>query len=149
MWGNVHNRGRTHVAARRQNRTLLELGLRRCWGVEAGVLLTPVTQVRRKGEVSFVGVSTGMNSLIRPALYGAWHGIHNLTRLGSSGEGYHHVVGPICETGDVLGRDRLLPPTSSGDVLLIENCGAYGAVMSSSYNRRAPATEVVLPIDPV
>jgi diaminopimelate decarboxylase/aspartate kinase len=54
------------------------------------------------------------------------------------------VVGPICETGDVLGRDRLLPETAPGDVLLVENCGAYGRVMSSSYNLRPPAEEVVL-----
>ena len=110
----------------------------------AGVLLAPVTQVRRKGEVTFVGVATGMNSLLRPALYGAWHGIHNLTRLSDPPVGYQHVVGPICETGDILGRDRLLPMTEPDDVLLIENCGAYGRVMSSSYNSRAPAEEIVL-----
>ncbi|MCB9462171.1 MAG: aspartate kinase [Candidatus Eisenbacteria bacterium] len=111
---------------------------------EAGVLLVKVTQVRQKGGVRFVGVATGMNSLLRPALYGAWHAIHNLSRLGDAPTGYAHVVGPICETGDVLGRDRLLPETRPGDVLLIENCGAYGAVMSSQYNLRAPAGELVL-----
>jgi len=110
----------------------------------AGVLLTPVTQVRMKGEVRFVGLATGMNSLLRPALYGSWHSIHNLTRIDSPGSGYQHIVGPICETGDILGRDRLLPDTSPGDILLIENCGAYGRVMSSSYNQRPPAAEVVL-----
>ncbi len=109
---------------------------------EAGVLLAPVTQVRVKGGVRFVGLATGMNSLIRPALYGAWHGIHSLTRLGHSPEGYAHVVGPICESSDVLGRDRLLPACLPGDVLLIENAGAYGAVMGSSYNARPPAEEV-------
>jgi len=111
---------------------------------EGGVLLAPVTQVRSKGPVRFVGVSTGMNSLLRPALYGAWHGIHNLTRLGADDVGYHHVVGPICETGDILGRDRLLPATSPGDVMLIENAGAYGRVMASNYNLREPAAEIVL-----
>ncbi len=111
---------------------------------EAGVLLAPVTQVRTKGGARFVGLATGMNSLLRPALYGAWHAIHNLTRLDEPAPDYWHVVGPICETGDVLGRDRLLPPTRPGDVLLIENCGAYGAVMASHYNLRPPAEEVVL-----
>jgi len=111
---------------------------------EAGVLLCPVTQVRRKGEVLFVGVATGMNSLVRPALYGAWHGIHNLTRLDEDPAEYAHVVGPICESADVLGRDRRLPPTFPGDVLLIENAGAYGAAMASRYNLREPAQEVVL-----
>jgi diaminopimelate decarboxylase/aspartate kinase len=111
---------------------------------EAGVLLAPVTQVRNKAGTRFVGVATGMNSLLRPALYGAWHSIHNLTRLDEPARDYWHVVGPICETGDVLGRDRLLPPTVPGDVLLIENCGAYGAVMSSHYNLRPPAEEAVV-----
>jgi diaminopimelate decarboxylase/aspartate kinase len=111
---------------------------------EAGVLVAPVTQVRVKGGIRFVGVATGMNSLIRPALYGAWHGIHSLTRLGDPPEGYAHVVGPICESADVLGRDRLLPACAPGDVLLIENAGAYGAVMGSSYNARPPAEEVAL-----
>lgn len=110
----------------------------------AGVLLAPVTQVRRKGGVRYAGAATGMNSLIRPALYGAWHGIHNLTRLGAPPSGTWTVVGPICESGDVLGRDRLLPATEPGDVLLIENAGAYGAAMASRYNLRDPAEEVLL-----
>jgi diaminopimelate decarboxylase/aspartate kinase len=55
-----------------------------------------------------------------------------------------HVVGPLCESSDVLGRDRLLPPTEPGDVLLIDNAGAYGAVMASRYNLREPAEEVVV-----
>ena len=112
---------------------------------EAGVLLAPVTQVRNKGGVRFVGLATGMNSLIRPSLYGAWHGIHNLSRLDAPAAGSAHVVGPICETGDVLGHDRPLPETAPGDIFLIENCGAYGAVMSSRYNLRSPAGEHVLP----
>jgi diaminopimelate decarboxylase/aspartate kinase len=111
---------------------------------EAGVLVVPVTQVRSKAGIRFAGVATGMNSLIRPALYGAWHAIHNLSRPDEPPSGYWHVVGPICETGDVLGRDRLLPDTQPGDVLLIENAGAYGAVMSSRYNLREPAPEIVL-----
>lgn len=111
---------------------------------EAGVLLAPVTQVRHKGAVRFIGIATGMNSLIRPSLYGAWHGIHNLSRLEETPSGHAHVVGPICETGDILGRDRLMPPTEPGDIILIENCGAYGRVMSSSYNLRLPAKESVL-----
>ena len=111
---------------------------------QAGVLLAPVTQVRRKGGVNFAGVATGMNSLLRPALYGAWHAIHNLSRLNEPATDYYHVVGPICETTDVLGHDRWLPPVAPGDVLLIENAGAYGAVMSSAYNLRPPAAEVAL-----
>jgi diaminopimelate decarboxylase/aspartate kinase len=105
---------------------------------EAGVILARVTQIKGKGAVRYVGVATGMNSLIRPALYGSYHEIVNLTRLGDEPTERANVVGPICETGDTLGLDRLLPPTSEGDVLLIANAGAYGFVMSSRYNLREP-----------
>jgi len=108
----------------------------------AGVLLARVTQVKGKGEVQYLGVATGMNSLIRPALYGAYHEIVNLSRLDAPAEQVFDVVGPICESADVLGHDRMLPATSEGDVLLIANAGAYGRAMSSHYNLRAPAEEV-------
>jgi len=110
----------------------------------AGVLLAKVTQLKTKGDVHYVGVKTGMNSLIRPALYGAYHEIVNLTRLHEPRSLVAHVVGPVCETGDTLGYSRTLAPTQEGDVLLIATAGAYGRVMSSNYNLRAPATEVFL-----
>jgi len=110
----------------------------------AGVLLARVTQLKSKGEVRYIGVATGMNSLIRPALYGAYHEIVNLTRLGEPVEQLVNIVGPICESGDILGHDRLLPATREGDVLLISNAGAYGYVMSSHYNLRAPAPEMCI-----
>lgn len=110
---------------------------------EAGVLLARVTQLKGKGAMRYVGVATGMNSLIRPALYGAWHEIVNLTRIGEPATERCTVVGPICESGDVLGHDRLLPPCVEGDVLLIANAGAYGHVMGSQYNLRAPAPELL------
>ena len=111
---------------------------------QAGALLARVTQVKRKGEVTYVGLETGMNSLIRPPLYGAYHPIVNLSRLDEPLAWIAHVVGPICETGDILGRSRRLPPTAEGDVLLIANAGAYGRVMSSQYNLREPAGETLL-----
>ncbi len=110
----------------------------------AGVLLTRVTQTKGKGEMRYIGVGTGMNSLIRPALYGSYHEIVNLTRADVAPSETVTVVGPICETGDRLGSDRLLPPTEEGDVILIANAGAYGYVMSSQYNRREVAPEVVV-----
>ena len=110
----------------------------------AGVLIARVTQVKQKGDHAFVGVETGMNSLIRPALYGAWHEIVNLTRLHEPATQLADVVGPICETGDVLGHGRRLAPAREGDVLLVATAGAYGRVMSSHYNCRAPAEEVLL-----
>ena len=110
----------------------------------AGVLLARVTQLKAKSGVRFVGIATGMNSLIRPALYGAYHEIANLTRLDEPATELVNVVGPICESADVLGHDRLLPPTREGDVLLIAHAGAYGRTMSSEYNLRAPAEELFL-----
>lgn len=111
---------------------------------EAGVLLARVNQTKGKGEVRYAGLATGMNSLIRPALYGAYHEIVNLTRIGEPATELTQVVGPICETGDRLGVDRLLPPTREGDILLVATAGAYGQVMASRYNLREPAVEVVL-----
>jgi diaminopimelate decarboxylase/aspartate kinase len=111
---------------------------------EAGVLLAQVTQLKGKGEVQYVGVATGMNSLIRPALYGAHHEILNLTRIDQLATEVVNVVGPICESGDQLGLDRLLPPTREGDVLLIATAGAYGRAMSSTYNMREPAPEFLI-----
>jgi diaminopimelate decarboxylase/aspartate kinase len=110
----------------------------------AGVLLARVTQLKQKGDQGYVGVATGMNALIRPALYGAFHEIVNLSRLGETNVGSYDVVGPICETGDVLGHDRPLPATREGDVLLVANAGAYGRSMASSYNLRQPPEEIVL-----
>lgn len=110
----------------------------------AGVLLTRVTQTKGKAEMRYVGVGTGMNSLIRPALYGSYHEIVNLTRAGEPATETVTVVGPICETGDRLGSDRLLPPSSENDIILIANTGAYGYVMRLHYNRRADVAEVVI-----
>ena len=108
----------------------------------AGVLLATVTQIKEKGDVRYVGIDTGMNSLIRPALYGAHHEIVNLTRLEESADVTVSVVGPICESGDVLGAERRLPAaTREGDVLVISTTGAYGFAMASRYNLREPARE--------
>lgn len=107
----------------------------------AGVLLATVTQLKGKGDTAYVGVDTGMNSLIRPALYGAFHEIVNLSQYGAPAESCVNVVGPICESGDVLGTERMLPVTAEGDVLLFGNAGAYGYAMSSHYNLREPAAE--------
>ena len=111
---------------------------------KAGVLVALVTQLKGKGDVQYVGIATGMNSLIRPALYGAHHDIRNLTRLNEPMSHRVNVVGPICESADLLGADRWLPQTSEGDVILIATCGAYGRVMASNYNLRAPAPEFMI-----
>ncbi|MFZ5478558.1 MAG: bifunctional aspartate kinase/diaminopimelate decarboxylase [Myxococcota bacterium] len=110
----------------------------------AGVLLAGVTQLKEKAGRGFVGVDAGMNALVRPMLYGAWHEIVNLTRLGEPDALVADVVGPICESGDVLGAGRALPATREGDVLLVATAGAYGHAMASRYNLRLPPPEVLL-----
>jgi diaminopimelate decarboxylase/aspartate kinase len=136
----------TALLAVRQNRPGIAVWIEpgRYLVAAAGALIARVTQTKSKDDVRYVGIATGMNSLIRPALYGAWHEIVNLTRLDEPATEIVNVVGPICESADFLGHDRLLPPTREGDVLLIANAGAYGHAMSSRYNLREPAQEFVL-----
>ncbi len=112
---------------------------------DSGVILAKVTQCKEKGKVRFVGIETGMNSLIRPSLYGAYHEIVNLSRIQEEKTGYAHVVGPICESGDTLGYDRFLPDTFENDIILIANTGAYGYCMGSEYNLRPKAKELIIP----
>ena len=112
---------------------------------QAGVLLARVTQRKHKDRVNFIGVNTGMNSLIRPALYDSYHEIFNLSRLDETRETETvEVVGPICETADNFGHARRMPVSHEGDVILIAGAGAYGATMASHYNLRPPAQEMVL-----
>ena len=126
----------------RSERLWLEPG--RYLVAEAGVLVARVTQTKGKGRYHYIGIETGMNSLMRPALYGAHHEIVNLSRLDEPVTDLVTIVGPICESTDRLGVDRPLPASSEGDVLAILGAGAYGRVMSSHYNLREPAREVVL-----
>jgi diaminopimelate decarboxylase/aspartate kinase len=112
---------------------------------ECGVLLAHVTQVVEKQGIRRVGLDAGMNALMRPALYEAYHGIHNLSRLDEGGDTAFDVVGPICESGDVLGAQRMLPAaTREGDAVLVADAGAYGFVMANRYNLRALPREDVL-----
>ena len=109
---------------------------------QGGALLTRVTQIKKKGDQTFVGVDAGMNCLIRPALYGAYHTIVNLSRLNEPRTVQADIVGRICESGDILGSQLLVPESRPGDLFLVGNTGAYGRVMSSRYNMREPAPEL-------
>ena len=112
---------------------------------EAGVLLAHATQVVDKDGIRRVGLDAGMNALIRPALYDAWHDILNLSRLDAPTDGEFDVVGPICESSDVFGRRVKLPAaTAPGDAMLVADAGAYGYSMASEYNLRALPAEDVL-----
>jgi len=111
---------------------------------DAGVLLARVTQTKRKGVLEYLGCDAGMHALIRPALYDAWHEIANLSRLDAAADTLYQVVGPICESGDVLGSDRRLPRSEEDDVLLIAQTGAYGESMASHYNLRSLAETAII-----
>src|SRR5690606_5969931 len=112
---------------------------------EAGVLLLSATQVVEKDGVLRVGADAGMNALLRPALYDAYHDVANLIRLDAAADTEVDIVGPVCETGDVLARQRLLPAaTAEGDVLLVADAGAYGMAMANNYNLRALPVEDVI-----
>ena len=112
---------------------------------ECGALLAHVTQVVDKQGIRRVGLDAGMNALMRPALYEAYHGIHNLTRLDELSDTPCDVVGPICESGDVFGSQRMLPAaTREDDVVLVADAGAYGFVMANRYNLRALPREDVM-----
>lgn len=111
----------------------------------AGVLVTRVLYVKQGERKRFVIVDAGMNDLIRPVLYDAWHSIEPLHAVeNTAAVSPADVVGPICETADSFARQRLLPDLAPGDFLAIKSAGAYGAVMASSYNGRPPAPEVLV-----
>jgi diaminopimelate decarboxylase len=112
---------------------------------EAGVLVTRVIYVKRARDKTFLVVDAGMNDLIRPAMYDAWHGLRPVAepRAGAATEAVD-IVGPICESSDVFARARPLPPVEQGQLLVIENAGAYGRVMASCYNGRPLIPEVMV-----
>ena len=111
----------------------------------AGILLTRVLYRKDTGDKKFVVVDAGMNDLIRPALYDSYHEIRPVdeTRLGGPVENVD-VVGPVCESGDFLAKDRELAASEEGDLLAVMSAGAYGFVMSSNYNTRPRAVEVLV-----
>lgn len=109
----------------------------------AGLLLTTVLARKHSGGKEFVIVDAGMNDLVRPSHYHAYHDIVEVDAAGRP-ERTVDVVGPVCETGDFLALDRPLPVVESGELLAVLGAGAYGFVMSSNYNSRPRAAEVVV-----
>lgn len=109
----------------------------------AGILLSRVLYTKNNDKQRFIVIDAGMNDLMRPALYGSHHGIQPVVeRKGSSAT--VDVVGPICETGDFLAKARSLPPLEPGDLIAITSAGAYGTTMSSEYNSRPKAAEILV-----
>ena len=111
----------------------------------AGVLLTRVITVKQAGERCWAIVDAAMNDLMRPALYDAWHGIDPVAEpVPGVRRVETDIAGPVCESGDVLGRGRMLPPLAAGDLLAVRDVGAYGSVMASTYNGRPLPAEVMV-----
>lgn len=113
----------------------------RCISGDAGVLVASVVRVKQTGDKRFAVLDAGMSDLVRPAMYDAYHNIEAL-KGGEASERYD-VVGPICESADIFGKDRMLPELNEGDLIAIETAGAYGAAMASNYNGRPLIAEVL------
>jgi len=109
----------------------------------AGALLTRVVEVKENRGKLFVIVDAGMNDLLRPALYHAFHRVEPVRARGRPTRRVD-VVGPVCETGDFLARDRNLELPEPGDLYVVRDAGAYGFVMSSNYNLRPRAAEALV-----
>lgn len=135
-------------------RVIMEPG--RAIAANAGILLTRVLYLKNSGDRDFLIVDAGMNDLLRPALYEAYHfvwptapvdGFVPTDRASASdlpGLRLMDVVGPVCESGDFLAKDRMLPPMQRGDLVAVYSAGAYGAVMASHYNARPNPPEVLV-----
>lgn len=109
----------------------------------AGHLLAKVIYRKISGDKNFLITDAGMNDLIRPTLYEAYHDIVPVKKTNAK-KVKTDIVGPICESGDFMGKDRMLPVLDKGELLLIKCAGAYGSVMSSSYNSRPAASEILV-----
>jgi len=110
-----------------------------------GVIVTSVMGVKTTPDRAFVMVDAAMNDLLRPSIYGSWHEILPVDeRLNTAPKQLTDVVGPICETGDFLGKDRQLAAPEAGALMMIRSCGAYSSSMASTYNSRPRAPEILV-----
>lgn len=108
----------------------------------AGVLVSRVVRVKHTSEKDFLVLDAGMNDLIRPAIYDAYHAVTPVKEEAKTGT--YDVVGPICESSDIFGKNRALPVMSTGDLVVLETAGAYGSSMGSNYNFRPLCAEVLV-----
>jgi diaminopimelate decarboxylase len=108
------------------------------------VLLTTVNTIKTTPYRNFAGVDAGFNTLIRPTMYGSYHHMLVANKIVATEEEKYDIAGPICESGDLLAEDRMLPKLEEGDVIAVLNAGAYGFSMSSQYNARPRAAEVLV-----
>ncbi len=117
---------------------------------ESGVLLSYVHSIKRNDEITYAGTDLGFNILARPVMYDSWHDIEVIRDgaiLASPNPQPVTVVGNICESGDIIARNRLLPPMKAGDIVAVLDAGAYGYAMASTYNNRLRPAEVLISAD--
>jgi diaminopimelate decarboxylase len=115
---------------------------------EAGILVTEIIYMKESGGRRFAIVDAAMNDLIRPTLYEAWHDVEPVIKPKNGGLVTPlDIAGPVCETGDVFAVQRHMPETKAGDLLVLRSAGAYGAVMSSTYNSRPLIPEIMVKED--
>ncbi len=110
----------------------------------AGVLVTKVLYGKRTPAKHFIVVDAGMNDLIRPSLYGSFHSILPARQEAGRATVVVDVVGPVCESGDFLAKDRSMPAPVPGELLVVMSAGAYGHTMSSNYNSRPRSPEIMV-----
>ena len=110
---------------------------------EAGILVTSIINTKQNGGINYLIVDAGMNTLVRPAMYNAYHDIETINKKNDNLIKYT-VAGPICESSDIFIKNILLSGQSMGDILIIKNTGAYGKVMSSTYNTRSLPSEILV-----
>ncbi len=123
-----------------QTKIILEPG--RLLVGNAGLLLTAVTYVKKTAARQYLILDAGMNDLVRPAMYDAWHPIRPVAARSEPAQPFD-IVGPICETGDTFARNRMIPPVQPGDLIAVMVAGAYGFVMASRYNTRPLPAEIM------
>ncbi len=111
---------------------------------DSTVLLTRCVDLKTTPEKNFIGVDAGFNTLLRPAFYDSYHHVAIANKFNRACERRFDVVGPICESGDYLARDRVMPEPEEGDLVVVYDTGAYGFVMSSNYNSRPRCREVLV-----
>ena len=129
------------LAGRESLTLILEPG--RAIAANAGILVTEVEFIKQGEEKNFAIVDAAMNDLLRPSLYAAWQAIIEVNKNSQTQSQVYDVVGPVCETGDFLGKDRDLA-ISAGDLLAVRSAGAYGFVMASNYNSRCRPAEIMV-----
>ncbi|MFX1296500.1 MAG: diaminopimelate decarboxylase [Promethearchaeota archaeon] len=111
---------------------------------ESTIILSEVNTIKRTAHKNYIGIDAGFNNLIRPVMYGSYHEIIVANKVDQEHKKIYDIVGPLCESGDILARDRRLPLVEEGDLISILDAGAYGFSMASNYNLQPYAAEILV-----